>query len=97
MEEYKLEGKEEEEEEEGGVWFGLRMEEGERAVVCVLLMCSAGSDKGLVGANRLLSGSPSQRPVCFLGLVVDQSCVCVCMRERGGWRMEREIVGRPSV
>lgn len=49
----------------------------------VLLMCSAGSDKGLVGANQLLSGSSSQRPVCFLGVAADQSfCVrvrvCVC-------------------
>lgn len=53
--------------------------------VFVLLMCSAGSDKGLVGANQLLSGSSSQRPVCFLGVAVDQSlcvptyvCACVC-------------------
>lgn len=54
-------------------WGGL--------VVFVLLMCSAGSDKGLVGANQLLSGSSSQRPVCFLGVAVDQSlCVFVCAR-----------------
>lgn len=66
-------------------------------VVFVLLMCSAGSDKGLVGANQLLSGSSSQRPVCFLGVAVDQSlCACVCASELGGWRMEREIAGRVS-
>lgn len=58
----------------------------------MLLMCSAGSDKGLVGANQLLSGSSSQRPVCFLGLAVDQSlCVCVCpcvlvSWEAGEWK-----------
>lgn len=65
---------------------------GRVVVVFVLLMCSAGSDKGLVGANQLLSGSSSQRPVCFLGVAVDQSlcaCVCVCVRvswEAGEWR-----------
>lgn len=48
-------------------------------MVFVLLMCSAGSDKGLVGANQLLSGSSSQRPVCFLGVAVEPKFVCVCM------------------
>lgn len=67
-----------------------------RILVFVLLMCSTGSDKGLVGANQLLSGSPSQRPVCFLGVAIHQSlrgaCVFVCASQwwEGG-RMERQI------
>lgn len=96
MEEYKPEGKEKEEE---GRVFGDRgrREERERGGV-VLLMCSAGSDKGLVGANQLLSGSSSQRPVCFLGVAVDQSlCVRARVCARGGWRMGGEIVARVSV
>ena len=55
--------------------------------VFVLLMCSAGSDKGLVGANQLLSGSSSQMSVCFLGVAVDQSlrfCMSVCVGHKDG-------------